>query len=155
MSEQAYTVLILDDDEAVRESFRDYFEDLGWQVWVAPTAEEAFDLLERQTLDAAVVDIRLPGMDGNAWLRAVREVHPRLACVVCTGSPEYRQPTDITVSPQVSERVFFKPVPDLDELAETLRRQIEQLSRHHRDELGRRKPARPSDRTVQREGTSP
>ncbi len=154
MSEPAFTILILDDDEAVRESFRDFFEDRGWQVHAAPTAEDALALLEHQPIDGAVVDIRLPGMDGNAWVRVVSQRHPTLACVICTGSPEYRLPGDVTGLVQVSERVFFKPVTDLDGLAETVREQIEKL----RGRRGERPVERSADegpgRNSQHEGSS-
>ncbi len=124
MSEQVRTVLILDDDEVVRESLADFFEDSGWSVSRATTGEKALELLTREAPDAVVVDLRLPGMDGNAFIRAVSQTHPKLACVLCTGSPEYRPPADVAALIQVSEKVFSKPVMDLPSLEETLHRQI-------------------------------
>ncbi len=124
MSEQVRTVLILDDDEVVRESLADFFEDCGWSVSRATTGEKALELLTHEAPDAVVVDLRLPGMDGNAFIRAASKTHPRLACVLCTGSPEYRPPADVAALTQVSEKVFGKPVMDLPELEETLHRQI-------------------------------
>lgn len=126
------TVLILDDDESVRESLVDFFEDRDWRVLPAATAEEAFKILEHEKPHCAVVDIRLPGMDGNAFMRAVSKTHPDLACVICTGSPEYRPPDDVVAFSQVSEEVFAKPVTDLAEVAEALGRQIEKCSQGNR-----------------------
>ncbi len=128
MSKQRQTVLILDDDEAVRESLMYHFEDRGWRVLLAVTAEEALDVLAHETPDGAVVDIRLPGMDGNDFIREVCRRNINMACVICTGSPQYRPPDDITTLPQVSEQVLAKPVVDLAELEESLRRQIEKYS---------------------------
>ncbi len=125
MTETMRKVLILDDDEAIRESLAEFFEDRGWQVLPVATAEEAFDIVEREEPNSAIVDIRLPGMDGNAFIRAVCRSHPRLSCVVCTGSPEYRLPDDVAAMSQVSENVFSKPVKDMGELEETLRLQID------------------------------
>jgi hypothetical protein len=99
-------VLILDDDDAVRESFMDYFEDRGWLVVPAATAEEALNVLARELLDGALVDIRLPGMNGNEFIREVCRRNIGLVCILCTGSPEYRPPADITTLPQVSDHVF-------------------------------------------------
>ncbi len=128
MSEQTQAVLILDDDEAVRESFMYHFEDHGWRVLPAATAEEALDVLGRETPAGAVVDIRLPGMDGNDFIREVCRRNISMACVICTGSPQYRPPDDIAALPQVSEKMFAKPVVDLAELEEALRRQLEKCS---------------------------
>ncbi len=125
MSAQRRIVLILDDDDAVRESFVDYFEDRGWLVVPAATAEDALDLLAQNAPDGAVVDIRLPGTDGNEFLRELCRQNVRLACILCTGSPEYHLPADITTLPHVSDHVFAKPVIDLSALEDALRRQIE------------------------------
>ncbi len=125
MSQQTQTVLILDDDEAVRESLMYHFEDCGWRVLLAATAEEAFDVLAHETPAGVVVDIRLPGMDGNDFIREVCRRNINMACVICTGSPQYRPPDDITTLPQVSKQVFAKPVENLAELEESLHRQLE------------------------------
>ena len=50
-------MLILDDDQAVRESLVDYFNDQEWRVLSAATAEEALKVLERETAAGAVMDI--------------------------------------------------------------------------------------------------
>ena len=128
MSEQTQTVLILDDEEAVRESLADFFEDQGWRVLPAETAEEALEVLKRETPDGAVVDIRLPGMDGNEFIREACQRNISMVCVICTGSPEYHLPSDIAALPRMSEKVFVKPVADLAEMEEALCRQIEKLN---------------------------
>lgn len=46
MTEDVPRVFILDDDDAVRESFQYYFEDLGWDVRVAETAEIALQVVQ-------------------------------------------------------------------------------------------------------------
>ncbi len=125
MSEQRQIVLVLDDDSAVRESLSDFFEDRGWRVLPAATAEEALNLLACETPNGAVVDIRLPGMDGNEFIREVCQRNINMAYVFCTGSPKYHPPADIVALPQVSEQVFAKPVMDMSELEDALRQQIE------------------------------
>ena len=58
------SVLVLDDEGVVRESLADYFEDCGWRVWQAASAEEALELLASESPGGVLVDIRLPGMRG-------------------------------------------------------------------------------------------
>ncbi len=124
MNGEASTVLILDDDEAVRESFVDFFEDRGFAVHPAETAEQALEVVALKQPQGAVVDIRLPGMDGIAFLREVSRAYPALACVICTGSPEYNPPADVLALFQVFECVFQKPVIDLTAMEQALRKQI-------------------------------
>lgn len=118
------TVLILDDDDAVRESLLYYFEDLGWDARGAGTAEEALEVVQEANPAGVVVDIRLPGMDGNSFIVELEKTHPHVACLICTGSPEYQPPDHILTRPQVFGRIFTKPVIDLGHLAESMRQHI-------------------------------
>lgn len=63
-------ILILDDEPAVRQSFMDYFEDRLWFPVQAGSGEEALALLMQERQMAAIVDVRLPGMDGNDFIRS-------------------------------------------------------------------------------------
>ncbi len=121
------TILILDDEQAVRESLADYFEDRLWQTLSARSAEDALDLLAPEPPSAAVVDVRLPGMDGNDFIRQVLKLNIPMALVICTGSPAYMVPPDLLGRPGVSERLFKKPITRLSELEEEILRITEQL----------------------------
>lgn len=129
MSDHPPTLMALDDEEAVRGSYVDYFEDRRWRVLPAGSAEEALGILEREEVDAVIVDIRLPGMDGNAFIRAARTRRPGLAFVVVSGSPEYRLPPDIAALPGAAAEVYMKPV----ELA-TLEAALHDLTGRRREE---------------------
>ncbi len=128
MNEQRQTVLILYDDDAVRESLTDFFKDRGWRVLPAATAEEALNLLAYETPNGSVVDSRLPGMDGNKFIHEVCQRNIAMAYVLCTGSPEYHPPDNVATLPLVSEQVFTKPVTNLAKLEDTLRQQIERCN---------------------------
>ena len=116
MNDTPLSILILDDETPIRESFVDYFQDMGWQPIAATNAESAIDAIKRASPVAAVVDIRLSGMNGDAFIHKAHDIRPDLVFVICTGSPEYRIPRDLAALPQVSKRVFIKPVIDLDAL---------------------------------------
>jgi CheY-like chemotaxis protein len=112
MSEDKGTVLVLDDNEIVSECLVGLFEDRDWKVLQAATAEEALDVLKDNAVDGAVVDIRLPGMDGNDFIRWALTIQPRLVCVICAGSPEYDVDPDVAGLSAVGA-VFPKPVESL------------------------------------------
>ena len=122
------SVLILDDEQAVRESFADYFEDRLWYPIQAESAEEALELLENESPPGAVVDVRLPGMDGNDFIREVIRRKILMAFVVCTGSPEYMVPPDLLKLSCVSSRLFKKPVTHMAAMENELYRIIERMS---------------------------
>lgn len=110
------TILILDDEQAVRQSFSDYFEDHLWNPIQADSAEDALIMLEEERADAAIVDVRLPGMDGTEFIRELNNRKLTIACVICTGSPEFELPPDLIDLTIVSNTLFKKPVSDLEKL---------------------------------------
>lgn|SRR5574341_783311 len=61
-------VLIVEDEQAVGEVFRDFLEGLGHQPIVATTAEAALEKLATESPDAILLDVRLPGMSGVDFL---------------------------------------------------------------------------------------
>ena len=107
-------VLVLDDEKTVRESLTAYFEDMGYVVWAAENAESAIDHLTRNPVDAAIVDIRLPGMNGEEFIRIAHEHWPQMIFLVYTGSPTFKTPNDIGEFERVSEQIFVKPLLDMN-----------------------------------------
>jgi len=123
------TILILDDERIVRESFSDYFEDRLWRPVQAKSGEQALELLENESPAAVVVDVRLGGMDGDAFIREARVKKPGMAFVICTGLPEYKVPHDLLELAQVSNRPFRKPVISMADLEKDVLRVIERIER--------------------------
>ncbi|MFZ5569336.1 MAG: response regulator [Thermodesulfobacteriota bacterium] len=117
-------ILILDDDTSIRESMAAYLEDEGFHAMVVESGEEAVSLLDLKRVDAAIVDLRLPGMNGEAFIRSVYDRFPNMVFVIYTGSPEYRPTADIVRLPRVADTVFLKPIEDLGLLVAELRRLI-------------------------------
>ena len=120
MNQAKGTVLVLDDNEIVRECLVGLFEDRDWQVLQAETAEEALELLKDNDADGAVVDIRLPGMDGNDFIRWALTIRPQLVCIICAGSPEYDVEPDVADLPAVGA-VYAKPVESLVALEQKMK----------------------------------
>ena len=125
MSARMTSVLILDDHDAIRESLMAFFEDRGWEVFAAETAEEALELLGEEHPDGVTVDIRLPGMNGYDCLRAMVDSGKNLPCVIITGSPEFHLPDDVAAMPNIDANVFVKPVSDMQLLELALLKKIE------------------------------
>lgn len=65
-------VLIVDDDQSVRELLRMYFSREGFEVTEAATGDEALDVSQATPPELVILDIMLPGMDGYEVCRALR-----------------------------------------------------------------------------------
>ncbi len=120
MGNKCRKLIVVDDEAFVRDSFVDYFEDCMWQVEFAEKEEDALDIIRSKDIDCAIVDIRMGGMGGDQFIREADKIKQNIAFVICTGSPEYEMPDDISAMKNVSNEVFSKPVSDLEKLENTL-----------------------------------
>lgn len=121
------TVMIVDDEVFIRQSFADWFEDRQWRSLEAASGEQALELLESEAPDCAIVDIRMGGITGDEFIRRARRKRPDMAFVICTGSPEYSIPEDLLASPCVYDRVFTKPVMGFSDLEDALLQLIAEI----------------------------
>jgi response regulator RpfG family c-di-GMP phosphodiesterase len=79
------TILVLDDDESVRNVTGRLLAQRGYRVLLAASAEEGLAALRRQRVDCLLLDLQLPDMSGMDLLPNLLEVDPNLAVVVLTG----------------------------------------------------------------------
>jgi len=77
-------MLLIDDDEWIRDSLCIYFESRGCNLKVLETAEEGVEALKKQAYDIIITDYRLPGMDGLEFLRRIQDSHPQAMKILIT-----------------------------------------------------------------------
>ncbi|HOF92011.1 MAG TPA: sigma-54 dependent transcriptional regulator [Tenuifilaceae bacterium] len=78
-------ILILDDEKVFREEIREFLENDDFTVLVAERPSEAFNILQNDSIDILILDIRLPEMDGFAVLERVKELYPQIEVIMITG----------------------------------------------------------------------
>jgi putative nucleotidyltransferase with HDIG domain len=81
-------VLIVDDEQAVRDVIKRWLEVGGHTVTTAASAEEAIERLEAAPLAVALCDIRMPGRDGRWLAEQIRQRFPETAVIMATGLPD-------------------------------------------------------------------
>ena len=79
------TVLVVDDEIAIRETLAQILGYEDYRVPTAGTGQEALDLLDEQPADAVLLDVKMPGMDGFEVLARIQETHPELPVIVISG----------------------------------------------------------------------
>lgn len=82
------TVLVVDDEMAIREVVSRLLEARGFDVSTAPSGVEALELMGKALPDLVLLDLKMPGMDGPATLAAIRARWGRLPVIVLTGYPD-------------------------------------------------------------------
>src|SRR5271168_1316322 len=80
----AMNLLIVDDEQFIREMCSDVGQGLGMKTTAVATAEEASELLEYSPIDILLTDLQLPGASGLALLKKVRDLYPEMALMVLT-----------------------------------------------------------------------
>lgn len=91
-------VLVVEDDELVREATVGNVVDLGHQVVEAADADAALRILnDDDAIDVLFADVRLPGKDGTQLVREARQRRPTLKVILTSGGPAPEAPTGGTV----------------------------------------------------------
>lgn len=78
-------VMIVDDEQAIRDSLRGLFEDEGYLVCCAASGEEAIAKLRNQSVDCVLLDIWMPGIDGLETLNRIHQLEAGLPVIMMSG----------------------------------------------------------------------
>jgi response regulator RpfG family c-di-GMP phosphodiesterase len=78
------TLLIVDDEEAIRDSVRRYLVREGYEVATAGTGEEALAVLRRQKVTGMLLDVNLPGVSGIDLVPQILDLEPNIALLMLT-----------------------------------------------------------------------
>lgn len=98
-------ILIIDDDEWIRDSLRIYFEAEGCHVMVLETAEEGLAELKCQAYDLIIVDYKLPGLDGLEFFKRTLDDHADAMKVLITA---YRTDSVISAARKLKIQGFIE-----------------------------------------------
>ncbi|MBE0583732.1 MAG: response regulator [Desulfofustis sp.] len=103
-------VFIVEDEQQIREHMLLYFEDFEeFRLDAADRGEVALEMLARDPADVCIVDIRLPGMDGEAFIRAAAAAGSCRRFILHTGSVDLLLSEHLRALGLSDHDVFFKP----------------------------------------------
>ena len=78
-------ILIVDDEVAIRKALERFLTGLKYEVRAAKDGEEALAILEKETIDLALVDLVMPRLDGVEFIRRLKRAQPASVAIVLTG----------------------------------------------------------------------
>ena len=114
-------ILVVDDDKEITETVRAILEDEGYLVDVAATGNDAVKMTQDSAYDLAILDIRLPDMEGVELLTLMKDAVPRMRKIMLTGYPSLQNA--VSALNNKADAYLIKPV-NLEKLLRLVREQL-------------------------------
>ena len=121
-------ILIVEDEHVIANSEQAFLEDEGMEVHSRASAEQALELIGATgcLFDVCIMDVRLPGLDGNSAILQLHSLCPRLRFIIQTGSAGYTIPADLRAIGIADHHLFRKPLQDMRLLVAVLQTLLSQ-----------------------------
>jgi len=113
-------ILIVDDEEEIREMLVRHFTFLDYNVEMAGNGVEAIQVLNQKRIDVVITDILMPGMNGVELLEHIQNDAPMIHTIVITGYVTLENA--LSCMRLGAESFIFKPLEDLSELEEAVKK---------------------------------
>lgn len=112
-------ILVVDDDKIILGNFRDILELEGYSVDTAETGKEAIEKSNANFYNLALIDVRLPDMEGTRLLTAMRDTVPKMVKIIVTGYPSLEN--TIEAVNKGADGYIVKPILDMSTLLNTVK----------------------------------
>jgi two-component system response regulator HydG len=115
-------IIIVDDDENIRKTMKTILEYEGYIVDLAATGNEAIEMTQETAYNIALLDIRLPDMEGVELLKLIKDNVPRTRKIMVTGYPSMQNA--ISALNKNADAYLVKPV-DVEKLLNMVKEQLQ------------------------------
>ncbi len=117
------TILLLEDEDALRRGIATYFEDSGYRVFCAANGQEELTVLQREQIDLVFTDLLMPVMGGLEFITEMSRVAPQIPVIVISGIGVINDAVEALR--RGAWEYVVKPIHDLTALEHLARRALE------------------------------
>ena len=114
-------IIIIDDDESIRQVLKTILEEEGYTVDTADTGKEAVLKTNEKAYNLALIDMRLPDIEGIDLILKIKDTTPRMRKIIVTGYPTIQNAME-AVNRQ-ADAFILKPF-DVERVLQTIREQL-------------------------------
>ena len=111
-------VLLVDDEKEFLEIMSDRMKARDMEVTTATSAQQALEIIEKESFDAIILDFQMPGMDGMDALKAIKAKKPELQIILLTGYATIEKGVEAM---KIGATDFIEKPADLEVLAEKIK----------------------------------
>jgi DNA-binding NtrC family response regulator len=122
-------ILVVDDDENIRKVLKTILEDEGYTVDEAEDAKKAIEKSRRNVYNLALIDIRLPDMEGIELLTRMKDTVPKMRKIIITGYPTLQNA--IEAVNRGADAYILKPF-DMEKVLATIKEQLRKYEEEKR-----------------------
>lgn len=113
-------VLLVDDDEMIRDCVSAYLEDEGFRVYCADSGESALEQIQTLSPDVCISDMRLPGINGEEFILKASQIRPTTSYMLHTGLV-YSLSDELDAIGMTAADIILKPIHDLSKLVDKIK----------------------------------
>jgi two-component system NtrC family response regulator len=122
-------ILVVDDDENIRKVLKTILEEEGYIVDEAENAKRAIEKSRRKVYNLALIDIRLPDMEGIELLTRMKDTVPKMRKIIITGYPTLQNA--IEAVNRGADAYILKPF-DMEKVLATIKEQLRKYEEEKR-----------------------
>lgn len=113
-------VLIVDDEEMIRESLSDFLVDSDFTVGLAESGSKGLEEVSSGFYEIAIVDMSLPDMEGEDFITKAHDINSKVKFIIHTGHSGYIIPQNILKLGLNKDDILYKPVTDIQKVIEKI-----------------------------------
>jgi len=122
-------ILVVDDEESIRDIVTQVLEDDGHTLFSVPSAEKGLEVLSKETINLVITDIRMDGMDGIELLEKIKANNSDIEVIIMTSHASLE--TSVKSLRAGAFDYLMKPFDDIESISAIVNRVIEKLIQEH------------------------
>jgi two-component system response regulator PilR (NtrC family) len=126
---QIYNILVVDDEESIREFLEIFLSSEGYIVSTTPDPLNTLEIIKKGNIDICISDIKMPGMNGVELLREIKKIKPEMPVIMITAFAS--MDTAIDAMKEGALDYISKPFDDLNSLRKVMHKAIECCSKEN------------------------